>query len=165
MAKEHSFDVVCKLDKQEVVNAVQQTMSETSQRYDFKGATVNIEFDQNKMNLTLTAESEFRLKSLADILEMRMAKRQIPLAAITRDKIEVSSGGSARQVYQLQTGIPIEKAREIVKLVKNLKIKVQAAIQGDQVRISGKVLDDLQLIQQKIPEAELNIHVQFVNYR
>jgi cyclic-di-GMP-binding protein len=165
MAKEHSFDVVCKLDKQEVVNAVQQTMTETSQRYDFKGATVKVEFDQTKMNLTLTAESDFRLKSLADILETRLAKRQIPLAAITREKMEVASSGSARQIYQLQTGIPIEKAKILVKLVKDLKIKVQASIQSDQVRISGKDLDDLQLIQQKIKDADLDMHVQFLNYR
>jgi len=165
MAKEHSFDVVCKLNKQEIVNAVQQTLRETTQRYDFKGASVNIEFDQQKMTLTLTAESEFRLKSLADILETKLAKRQIPLAAINRGSIEISSSGSARQVYQLQTGIPTEKAREIVKLVKNLKLKVQATVQGDQVRISGKVLDDLQLVQQQIREADLKIHLQFVNYR
>ncbi|MBN1594752.1 YajQ family cyclic di-GMP-binding protein [candidate division FCPU426 bacterium] len=165
MAKEHSFDVVCKLDKQEITNAVQQTMQETKQRYDFKNAPVDCVFDQQQMTLTITADSEFRLKSLADILETRLAKRGIPLAALTREGIEVSSSGASRQVYQMQTGIPLEKARELVKLVKNLKWKVQAAIQGDQVRISGKVLDELQLIQQKIREADLKIHVQFVNYR
>ncbi len=117
------------------------------------------------MKLTLTGDSEFRLKSLAEILELRLAARHIPLAAITRGAIEVSAGGQARQEYALQTGIPADKAREIVKLVKELKLKVQAAIQGDQVRISGKVLDDLQLVQQKIREAGLKIHVQFVNYR
>ncbi|MCD4813234.1 YajQ family cyclic di-GMP-binding protein [bacterium] len=165
MAQEHSFDVVCKLDKQEVVNAVQQTMRETTQRYDFKGAKVDIEFDQSKMTLTLTAESEFRIKSLSDMLDTRMAKRQIPLAAITRETLEVASGGSARQLYRLQTGIPIEKAKEIVKLIKNMKNKVQAAIQSDQVRVSGKVLDELQAVQKMLNETELNIHVQFINYR
>lgn len=165
MAQEHSFDIVCKLDKQEVVNAVQQTMRETSQRYDFKGAKVDIVFDQAKMILTLTAESDFRLKSLSDILDTRLAKRQIPLAAITRKDIEVASGGSARQEYLLQTGIPIEKAKEIVKIIKNLKNKVQAAIQSDQVRVSSKVLDDLQAVQKTLSEAELNVHLQYVNYR
>lgn len=165
MASEHSFDVVCKLDKQEVVNAVQQTEKEVAQRYDFKGAKVSLDFDQKEMKLTLSAESDFRLKSLADVLDTRMAKRGIPLNAIERGKIEVASGGSARQEYKLQAGIPGEKAKEIVKLIKDLKIKVQASIQGDQVRISGKVLDDLQLVQQKLREADLGIHMQFVNYR
>jgi cyclic-di-GMP-binding protein len=165
MASEHSFDVVCKLDKQEVVNAVQQTLRELGQRYDFKDAKYTIEFNQPDMKLLLTADSEFRLKNLADALETRLAKRQIPLDAITRQAIEVSSGGGARQEYLLQAGIPADKARDIAKLVKDLKLKVQAAIQGDQVRISSKVLDDLQLVQRKIREANLKIHTQFVNYR
>lgn len=165
MATEHSFDIVCKLDKQEIVNAVQQTEREVLQRYDFKGSTAKVEFDQTKMALTLTAESDFRLKSFSEMLDARLAKRGIPLAAITRDPIEIASSGSARQVYQLQTGIPGDKAREIVKLIKNLKMKVQAAIQGEQIRVSGKALDDLQLIQQKLRDTNLGIHTQFVNYR
>ncbi len=165
MSKEHSFDIVCKLDQPEIVNAVQQTEREVAQRYDFKGSQARVEFDQKQMILTLTAESDFRLKSLAEVLETRMAKRQIPLAAVIRGEIELSSGGSARQEYRLQNGIPIEKAREIIKIIKQLKLKVQAAIQSDQVRISSRVLDDLQLVQQKLREADLKIHVQFVNYR
>ncbi|MEW6516691.1 MAG: YajQ family cyclic di-GMP-binding protein [candidate division FCPU426 bacterium] len=165
MAQEHSFDVVCKLDKQEVVNAVEQTQREVSQRYDFKNALAKVAFDQNAMTLTLTADSDFRIRSLADILDTRLAKRGVPLAAITREDCEVAPGGSARQVYKLQQGIPTDKAKEIVKLVKDLKIKVQAAIQSDQVRISGKVLDDLQAVQQHLRAANLKIHLQFVNYR
>ncbi len=165
MSKEHSFDIVCKLDQPEIVNAVQQTEREISQRYDFKGSQARVVFDQKQMILTLTAESDFRLKSLAEVLESRMAKRRIPLEAVERGQIEVASGGSARQEYRLQNGIPTEKAREIVKIIKQLKLKVQAAIQSDQVRISGRVLDDLQLVQQKIREADLKIHVEFVNYR
>lgn len=165
MAAEHSFDVVCRLDKQEIVNAVLQAEREAGQRYDFKGAKFSLTFDQAAMTINLTADSEFRLKNLADMLDGRLAKRQIPLAAVERGQIEVASGGSAKQVYKMQTGISTDKAREIVKLVKDLKLKVQAAIQGDQVRISGKVLDDLQLAQQKIRAADLKIHVQFVNYR
>jgi uncharacterized protein YajQ (UPF0234 family) len=165
MASEHSFDVVCKLDKQEVTNSVQQTLQESGQRYDFKNAKYEIKFDQTAMTLTLSADSDFRLKSLGDILETRMAKRQIPLAAITREAVEMTSGGSARQVYKLQTGIPVEKAKEIIKLIKDSKLKVQASIQSDQVRISGKALDDLQLVQKLIHEADLKIHVQYVNYR
>lgn len=165
MANEHSFDVVCKLDKQEVVNSVQQTEREVSQRYDFKNIQTGISFDQKEMKLIITAGDDFHLKSLTDVLDTKLAKRQIPLSAITRGKIEVAISGSARQEYQLQTGIPIEKAKDIVKLVKNLKLKVQASIQEDQVRISGKVLDELQLVQKSILEADLKIHVQFVNYR
>jgi cyclic-di-GMP-binding protein len=165
MASDHSFDVVCKLDKQEVDNAVQQTLRELGQRYDFKNAKYGVEFNPTDMKLVLTADSDFKLKSLAQTLEERLARRQIPLAAIERKPIELSSGGSARQEYLLQKGISADKAREIAKLVKDLKLKVQAAIQGDQVRISGKVLDDLQLVQQKIREADLKVHTQFVNYR
>ncbi len=165
MASDHSFDVVCKLDKQEVDNAVQQTLRELGQRYDFKNAKYSLEFNPTDMKLTLTADSDFKLRSLAQTLEERLARRQIPLAAIERKAVEIASGGSARQEYLLQKGISSDKAREIAKLVKDLKLKVQAAIQGDQVRISGKVLDDLQLVQQKIREADLKIHTQFVNYR
>jgi cyclic-di-GMP-binding protein len=165
MSSEHSFDVVCRLDKQEIVNAILQTEKEVAQRFDFKGAQVKIDFDQTKMTLTLSAENDFRLKSLADILDTRMAKRGLPLAAITRNPIETGTSGHARQVYQLQAGIPVEKAKEIVKLVKNLKFKVQASIQSDQVRVSGKVLDELQSVQKEIRNAGLKIHVEFVNYR
>lgn len=165
MSKEHSFDVVCKLDKQEIVNSVEQTYREIRQRYDFKNAVADVAFDQNAMTLTLTADSDFRIRSLAEILDTRLAKRGVPLAAVTRGACEIAPSGSARQVYNLQQGIPTDKAKEIVKLVKDLKIKVQAAIQGDQVRISGKVLDDLQAIQQHLRAADLKIHLQFVNYR
>jgi uncharacterized protein YajQ (UPF0234 family) len=165
MASEHSYDVVCKLDKQEVTNAVQQTLQETGQRYDFKNAKYEIKFDQTAMTLNLSADSDFRLKGLSDILDTRMAKRNIPLTAITREPIETTSGGNARQVYKLQTGIPSDKAKEIVKLVKDMKLKVQAAIQSDQVRISGKDLDELQAAQKAILKADLKIFVQFVNYR
>lgn len=165
MAADHSFDVVCKLDKQEIVNAVQQTERETQQRYDFKGARVGLHFDPAAMTLTLTADSDFRLRSLADVLDTRLAKRGIPLAAVSRGPIETASSGHARQEYRLQTGIPAEAAREIVKRIKGMKRKLQAAIQGDQVRVSGRVLDDLQAVQGMLREADLKIHLQFVNYR
>jgi cyclic-di-GMP-binding protein len=165
MASDHSFDVVCQLDKPEIANAVQQALREADQRYDFKQAKYGIDFKTEDMILTIKADSDFRLKNLVDILETRMAKRQIPLAAITRDPVDVSSGGGARQVFHLQKGIPADKAREIVKRIKDLKLKIQATIQQDQVRISGKVLDDLQSAQKVIREAKLDIHVQFVNYR
>jgi len=165
MASEHSFDVVCKLDKQEIANAIQQTLHELGQRYDFKNAKYDLVFDQTAMTVALSGDSEFRLKGLSDVFDTRLAKRQIPLAAVTREDIEVASGGGARQVYKLQTGIPSESAKELVKLVKGMKLKVQAAIQSDQVRVSGKDLDELQAVQKAIREAGLKIHTQFVNYR
>lgn len=165
MADEHSFDIVCKLDKQEIVNAIQQTEREVQQRYDFKGAKTSLEFDPKEMKLTLGAESDFRLKSLAEILETRLAKRQIPIAALERGEIELSSGGNARQEYKMQSGIPSDKAKEIVKRIKESKLKVQASIQADQVRVTGKSLDDLQRVQQMVRDADLKIHFQFVNYR
>jgi len=164
MADNHSFDIVCKIDEQEIVNAVQQTQKETAQRYDFKNAKVFLEFDSKNKVITLKAESDFRLKSLAEILEIRMAKRNLPLGAINRGAIETTANGTASQEYKIQDGIPIEKAKEIVKLIKSLKIKAQAAIQGDQVRITSKSIDNLQLVQEKIRAAELKIHVEFVNY-
>ncbi len=165
MAQDHSFDIVCQLDKQEIINAIQQTEREVGQRYDFKGAQVKMDFDAKAMTLTLSAESDFRLKALVEVLDGRLSKRQIPLAAIKKDKIETSSSGHARQLVHLQSGIPGDKAKEIVKRIKDTKLKVQAAIQGDQVRVTGKVLDDLQTIQKMIKDANLDFHVQFTNYR
>ena len=165
MASEHSFDVVCRLDPQEVVNAVQQTLRETRQRYDFKHAKIDVVFDPGAMTVLLTADNDFRLRSLADILDTKLAKRGIPLDAVTRGEIETAASGHARRLDRLQKGIPAEKAKDIAKLVKQYKGKVQAAIQGDQVRISGKVIDDLQKVQQRLRDADLKIHLQFVNYR
>jgi uncharacterized protein YajQ (UPF0234 family) len=161
----HSFDIVCKIDLQELDNAIQQARREIQTRYDFKGSKTSIEFREKEHELVLVSESDFRLKAVLDILQSKMVKRGISLKAITLGKIEPAAGGMARQTISLQQGIPIEKAREIVKLIKNTKKKVQAAIQGEQVRVSGKSIDDLQDVIQLLKAEDLGIHMQFVNMR
>ena len=161
----HSFDVVCKIDLQELDNAVQQAKREIQTRFDFKGSKTTIEFQEKEHVLVLTSENDFRLKAVLDILQSKMVKRGISLKAVTAGKVEPAAGGMARQTLTLQQGIPIEKAREIVKLIKNTKKKVQAAIQADQVRVSGKSIDDLQGVIQMLKAEDLGIHMQFVNMR
>jgi len=161
----HSFDIVCKIDLQELDNAIQQARREIQTRYDFKGSKTTIEFQEKEHTVVLTTETDFRLKAVLDILQSKMVKRGISLKAITLGKIEPAAGGMVRQPLSLQQGIPIEKAREIVKHIKNTKSKVQAAIQGEQVRVSGKSIDDLQAIIQMLKAEDLSIHMQFVNMR
>ena len=161
----HSFDIVCKIDLQELDNAIQQARREIQTRYDFKGSKTSIEFREKEHELVLVSESDFRLKAVLDILQSKMVKRGISLKAITLGKTEPAAGGMSRQTISLQQGIPVEKAREIVKLIKNTKKKVQAAIQGEQVRVSGKSIDDLQDVIQLLKAEDLGIHMQFVNMR
>jgi hypothetical protein len=163
MATECSFDVVSKVDLQEVDNAVHQTMREVGQRFDFKGSKAAVTREENA--LQLAAEDEFTLRQLTEILETKLVKRQVPLKAISRGKVEPAAGSTVRQRLDLQQGIPIEKAREIVKLIKGLKLKVQAQIQADQVRVSGRDKDELQTVIQFLRQQELDIHMQFTNYR
>ena len=163
MATECSFDVVSKVDLQEVDNAVHQTMREVGQRFDFKGSKAAVTREENA--LQLAAEDEFTLRQLTEILETKLVKRQVPLKAISRGKVEPAAGSTVRQRLDLQQGIPIEKAREIVKLIKGLKLKVQAQIQADQVRVSGRDKDELQTVIQFLRQQELDIHMQFTNDR
>lgn len=163
MAKECSFDIGSKIDLQEVDNAVHQTLREIEQRFDFKGSPVSIEREAHAV--LLSAEDEFKLRQILDILETKLVKRQVPLKALSRGKAEAAGGGRVRQRIELQQGIPIEKAREIVKLVKGTKRKVQVQIQEDQVRVFGRDKDELQAVIQFLREQELGIHTQFLNYR
>ena len=163
MGKECSFDVASKVDLQEVDNAVNQTLREIGQRFDFKGSLITLSREQHA--LLLSAEDEFRLKQVLDILETKLVKRQVPLKALSRGKAEPAGGGRVRQRIELQQGIPIEKAREIVKLVKGTKRKVQAQIQEDQVRVFGRDKDELQAVVQYLRDQDLGIHMQFLNYR
>ncbi|OGP83877.1 MAG: YajQ family cyclic di-GMP-binding protein [Deltaproteobacteria bacterium RBG_13_65_10] len=160
-----SFDIVSKIDLQELDNAMNQARKEIQTRYDFKGSKTGIEFREKEKEIVLTSETDFRLKATLDILQSKMVKRGISLKAVTAGKIEPAAGGMVRQVLTLQQGIPIEKAREIVKRIKNTKLKVQAAIQEDQVRVSGKNLDDLQAVIGMFREDDLGIHMQFINMR
>ncbi len=163
MAGECSFDVASKVDLQEVDNAVHQTMREIGQRFDFKGSVANVTREEHA--LLLTAEDDFKLKQTLEILEGKLVKRQVPLKALTRGKVEPAAGGRVRQRIDLQQGIPTEKARELVKLIKGAKFKVQAQIQEDQVRVFGRDRDELQAVIQFLRQQELGIHMQFINYR
>jgi uncharacterized protein YajQ (UPF0234 family) len=163
MAAENSFDIVCKVDMQEVTNALDQTRREVDTRYDLKGARHEITLE--KSDITITTTDDMKLKAITDILQSKMHKRGVPLKALSYGKVEEAGGGRLRQKIGLQQGIPIDKAREIVRLVKDSKVKVQAAIQEDQVRVSGKNRDDLQKIIALVKEKDLGIAVQFTNYR
>jgi uncharacterized protein YajQ (UPF0234 family) len=160
---ESSFDVVSSVDLQEVKNAIAQAMKEIGTRFDLKGSGSNIELSGEE--LVLSSSDEFKLKAIRDVLEGRLVKRNVPLKALTWGQPEQALGGTARQKVALQKGIPTEKAREIVKLIKGSKLKVQAAIQGDQVRISGKNKDDLQAVIRVLRGTDLGIDMQFTNYR
>jgi uncharacterized protein YajQ (UPF0234 family) len=165
MADEHFFDVVCQIDLQEVSNAVNQAMKEIEQRFDFKGSKSSIELDKGKAILTLTSDDETKLKSVIDILQSKLVKRAISLKALAYGKIEQAAGSTVRQVVTLQQGIPQDKAKEMVKLIKDLKLKVNAEIQKDQVRVRAKKIDDLQTIIGKLKEKDFGIALQFTNYR
>ena len=163
MAGENSFDVACKLDMQEVANAVNQTVKEIQQRYDLKGS--NCEVVLEKTEITLTVPDDMKLRAVTDVLQSRLHRRGVPLKALSYGKAEPAAGGALRQKIALQQGIPVEKAREIVKLIKETKLRVQAQIQEDQVRVTGKSRDDLQSIIALLKEKDLGIALQFVNYR
>jgi cyclic-di-GMP-binding protein len=163
MANDCSFDIASKVDLQEVDNAVHQTSREVSQRFDFKGSKAEVTREGN--SLKLSAEDEFKLKQILDILETKLVKRQVPLKALTRGQVQSALGGTVRQEITLQEGIPAEKAREIVKLIKGTKRKVQAQIQENQVRVSGRDRDELQAVIRFLREQDLGIHVDFTNYR
>ena len=160
---ENSFDVVSSVDLQEVKNAIGQAMKEIVNRFDLKGSASNVELQGEE--IVLTSADDFKLKAVRDVLETRLVKRGVPLKALTYAEIEKALGGTARQKVSLQKGIPSDKAREIVRIVKGTKRKVQAAIQGDQVRVSGKNKDDLQIIIQALRASDLGIDMQFTNYR
>ena len=144
MPQDFSVDVVCKVDLQEVQNAVQQASKEIATRFDFRGSASKVEWNEKELALTLTSDDAHKLKSVVDILETRLVKRGIAVKSLDFEKLEDAGGGTGRQVARIQQGIPSEKAKEIVKSIKDKKLKVQAAIQPDQVRVSGRNKDDLQ---------------------
>jgi uncharacterized protein YajQ (UPF0234 family) len=150
MAEEHSFDIASKIPNQEVINAVNQAMKEISQRFDFRDSKSNIEFNQNNQEITLLSDDEYKLKAVIDVLQTKLVKRGISLKALN---------------YSLQQGIPIENAKEIVKMIKNAKLKVQSEIQKDQVRVKSKKIDELQKLIKLIKEIDFDIHIEFLNYR
>jgi cyclic-di-GMP-binding protein len=161
---ENSFDIVSKVDLQEVSNAIQQALKEIHTRYDLKDSKSSIELD-GKEALVLASADEFKLKAVNDVLQSKLVKRSVPLKAFNYGTIEPAAGSTVRQRVTMQQGIPIEKARDIVKLIKNSKKKVQAAIQGDLVRVSGKDRDTLQDIIALLKQHDFGIDMQFTNYR
>jgi len=158
-----SFDVVSSVDLQEVKNAISQAMKEITTRFDLKGSGSDIVLQGEE--IVITSADEFKMKAVRDVLETRLVKRNVPLKALTYGAMDKALGGTVRQKVSMQKGIPTDKAREIVKIIKNSKRKVQAAIQGDQVRVSGKNKDDLQAVMQSLKVVDLGIDMQFTNYR
>ncbi|MEK6560608.1 MAG: YajQ family cyclic di-GMP-binding protein [Nitrospirota bacterium] len=165
MASENSFDIVSKIEMQEIKNAIEQAMKEVAQRFDFKGSKSEIKLEEKNNEILVSSDDEYKLKSLLDILQSKLVKRGISLKALTYDKIESALGGTVKQNIKLQQGIPSEKAKEVVKVIKETKLKVQSQIQGDQVRVTGKNRDDLQAIIKLLRERDFEIDMQFINYR
>ena len=163
MAAENSFDIACKIDMQEVTNALDQARREIGTRYDLKGTKCDVTIEQS--DITAVAPDDMKLKAVVDILQSRLHKRGVPLNALTYGEVEQASGGTLRQKIALQQGIPIERAKEIVRLIKDSKVRVQASIQEDQVRVAGKNRDDLQKIIAMLKDKDLGIALQFTNYR
>ncbi len=158
-----SFDVVSEVDWQEVRNAVDQANREITNRYDFKGSDSRVEQDQE--HLTVYADDEYKLGQARDILFARMAKRNVDLDCLAEHEVQSTASGKAKQDILIRHGIDAESARKIVKMIKQNKCKVQAAIQGQQVRVSGKKRDDLQAVIAMLRDAQLGLPVQYVNFR
>ncbi len=165
MAQEFSFDVVSKVDLQEVLNAVQQGSKEIATRFDFRGSKSKIEWNEKELELTMTSDDEGKLKSVKDILETRLVKRGVSVKSLDFQKVEPAAMGTVRQVVKIQQGIASEKAKEIVKAIKDRKLKVQASIQADQVRVTGRAKDDLQEVMALLRAGDFGVPLQFTNYR
>jgi uncharacterized protein YajQ (UPF0234 family) len=163
MAQQNSFDIVSQVDHAEVVNAVNQTMKEVRQRFDFKASKANVALEEKE--LVLWAEDETKLRNMNDILQQKLVRRGVPLKALRYGNVEPAAGGSVRQRAQIQQGIPQEKAKEMVKFIKDSKAKVQASIQGDMVRVSGRDRDTLQQVIANLKAKDFGINMQFANYR
>ena len=164
MAQENSFDIVSKVEIQEVRNAIDQALKEIRQRFDLKDTHSEINLESND-SIQLASANEYKLEAIKEILGQKMVKRGVSLKNLTYGKVEPATGQSVRQKISLQQGVPTEKAKEIVRLVKDSKKKVQASIQGDTVRVSGKDRDDLQTIIALLRGKDMGIDLQFTNYR
>jgi len=162
---DNSFDVVSKIEMPEVLNAVQQAVKEIHQRYDLKDSHSQIELNEKDNKITLTSADEFKLKAVVDILEGKLVKRKVPLKGLSYGTIIPAASSTVKQEITLQQGISTEKAREIVKKIKDTKLKVQASIQGDFVRVAGKDRDTLQSVIKVLRESDFGIDMQFINYR
>lgn len=164
MAQQNTFDIVSKIEHTEVVNAINQALKEVLTRFDFKGSKSNIETEGEEA-IILTSDDDYKLKALDDILQTKFVKRGVPLKGLTYGKVEQALGGTVRQRITLQQGIPQEKAKEIVKFIKDTKLKVQVSIQADLVRVAGKDRDILQEVITALRGHDFGIDMQFTNYR
>ncbi|NTW50299.1 MAG: YajQ family cyclic di-GMP-binding protein [Chlorobiales bacterium] len=165
MADTHSFDVVSKLDLQELDNALNQARKELQQRYDLKSSNSDILFNEKDMLITLESADEFSLKSVIDILQSKMIKRNISIKALDFGKVEPATQKTVRQKVTLKQGIDRETSKKITIAIKDMKLKVQAAVQGEEVRVTAKSIDDLQTVMEKLKAMDLNTPLQFTNYR
>ncbi|MDH4129201.1 MAG: YajQ family cyclic di-GMP-binding protein [Spirochaetota bacterium] len=165
MASDFSFDIVSQVDLQEVLNAVNQSNKEISQRYDFKGSKSEVTLNQKDNEIIVLADDDLKLKNVIDVLQSKLVKRNISLKALNYCKVEQATQGMVRQKIEIQSGINKDKCKEIVKFIKDTKIKVQAQIQDSQVRVTGRKKDELQEIITKLKETDFNIHMEFTNYR
>src|ERR671926_326309 len=163
MAQQNSFDIVSQVDSAEIANALNQTIKEVRQRFDFKGSSANVVHEKNE--LVLTAEDETKLRNMNDILQQKLVRRGVPLKAFSYGRVEPAAGGTVRQHAAIQQGIPSEKAKEIVRFIKDAKLKVQAAIQGDTVRVTGRDRDTLQDVIAQLKSKDFGINMQYTNYR
>ena len=163
MAQQNSFDIVSEVDRAEITNAINQTVKEVRQRFDFKGSTATVALEANE--LILTAEDETKLRNMNDIFQQKLVRRGVPLKALSYGSVDQAGGGTVRQKVQIQQGIPQEKAKEVVRFIKDSKAKVQASIQGDIVRVSGKDRDTLQVVIAELKGKDFGINMQFSNYR
>ncbi len=162
---DNSFDVVSQIEMPEVSNAIQQAMKEITTRYDLKDSKSKIELNEKDKKLTLSSADDFKLKAVTEILNQKLVKRGVPIRNLTYGTITSAAGSSVKQEVTLQSGISIEKARDIVKAIKESKVKVQAAIQGEVVRVSGKDRDTLQQVIALLKGSDFGIELQFTNFR
>ncbi|HMQ69638.1 MAG TPA: YajQ family cyclic di-GMP-binding protein [Ignavibacteria bacterium] len=165
MANQFSFDIVSEVDYQEVDNAINQALKEILQRYDFKGSKSDITLNKKEHTINTASDNDYKLKSVIDILQNKMIKRGISIKALKYGNIEPASGNTVRQEIKLQQGIEKEDAKKVVKMIKDSKLKVQASIQDEQVRVTGKDKDDLQNVMKLLKDSELDFAFQFTNYR
>ena len=165
-SKDHSFDIVSQVNMQEVDNAIQQAKKELDQRFDFKGSNSSIELDKTQKTITLKTENEYRLKTLVDLVQTKCVKRGVSLKALKFESLETGMvGGSVKQLITIQDGIPSDKAKEIVKSIKESKLKVQAQIQEDQVRVQSPKIDELQAVIAHVKQKDFGVDLQSVNFR
>ena len=165
MADQYSFDVVSQVDFQELKNAVDQTVKEIRQRFDFKGSKTELTLREKEKQLVVVSDDEYKLNAVLDILKAKCVKRSVSLKALNYGKIEEALGGTVRQVITIQSGIPDEKAKALSKEIRDAKLKVQTQIQGDQVRVLSKSKDDLQSAIALLKQKDFGIDLQFINYR